>query len=62
MIRCQYLVTTMEMNILKTKVNRFDFFVINEEETESRSELSSINLIIKIHLNKITLTCGVYAK
>ena len=45
----------METNILKT-------FVINEEETKSRSELSSINLIIKIRLNKITLTCAIYAK
>ena len=42
----------MEMNILKTKINRFNFFVINEEETESRSELSSINLIIKTLLKK----------
>ena len=52
----------MEINNLMTKINRFKFFVTNEEETESRSELSPINLIIKILLNKITLTCGIYTK
>ena len=51
--------TTMKMINLKKQMKKLIFFSVNEEETESRS---SINLIIKSLLNRITLNCGIYGK